>query len=447
MKNQKSKFLVIDHPEMINKKDKSSLTPVHDPITIPRKSFDNILSFKNNKKLLSINLPSSKNVVSICSPLVLKSNLSKRPSVTNCSHAILKNNNDEKKITKKVSINLNNRDRSQSSNHFRNLPVNNSPNIMKKLKPGSIINSKNSLFSPFHNPKKQSNIFNYKNIGQINEIINNNDTSISNNLSNPSAKSVKEYSYSEDCNKDYREYMEDFCKIIDKYRDDNSKGLFCLYDGHGGSHSVTYVKDRLPEVFTKILKDFNNNVEKALIFTFQKMDDELKLFSESQNAGTTACVVFFQREQDIAVGIKRVMYSANVGDTRALLITTKEAKRISYEHKCSDQLEADRIRKIGGIIFNGRIFGQLALSRALGDHAFKKYGVTPFPFINKHIITEKDRYVVMCSDGVWDVLTDKDIFEFSSNCDNSEELSKYIIAQAIENGSQDNVSCIVIKIN
>ena len=29
-----------------------------------------------------------------------------------------------------------------------------------------------------------------------------------------------------------------------------------------------------------------------------------------------------------------------------------------------------------GNVFNGRVFGQLALSRALGDHAMKKYGVT-----------------------------------------------------------------------
>lgn len=263
---------------------------------------------------------------------------------------------------------------------------------------------------------------------------------------NASAKSVREYAYKEERNPLYRPAMEDFCKIIDRFMGDPGRGLFTLYDGHGGAEPVKYVKDRMPEVFTKFLKD-TNNIEKAFIFSFQKVDDELKVLSDSENAGTTACIVYISRENDIIVGCKRSLFCANVGDTRCILISSNEVKRLSYDHKCIDEPEANRIRKVGGVVFNGRMFGQLALSRALGDHAMKKHGVIATPCVIKHTISDRDKWVVMCSDGVWDVLTDNDIFDLSLNCYNADELSDLIVRKAIDNGSRDNISCITIKLN
>ena len=53
-----------------------------------------------------------------------------------------------------------------------------------------------------------------------------------------------------------------------------------------------------------------------------------------------------------------------------------------------------------------RVGGSLAVSRAFGDHALKSAGVTAKPYINKHILRPFDKYLVIVSDGVWDVLTD-----------------------------------------
>jgi serine/threonine protein phosphatase PrpC len=268
-----------------------------------------------------------------------------------------------------------------------------------------------------------------------------------NGLYNPSAKCVKEYSYREEMNIEYRQTMEDVCRIVDKFMNDNNKGLFCLYDGHGGVEPAKYVRDRMPEMFSRFLFETNFNIEKSFIFSFQKMDDELKLLSQCDNVGTTACLVYFYRESDLLLGTKRYMICANVGDTRCVLVTTKEARRISHDHKASEESEATRIKKLGGVVFNGRVFGQLALSRALGDHEMKKFGVTCMPSIHKHTITDKDKYVVICSDGVWDVLTESDIYKLSLKSNNSDSLASLIVKQAIANGSRDNISCVAIKVN
>jgi serine/threonine protein phosphatase PrpC len=284
------------------------------------------------------------------------------------------------------------------------------------------------------------------------QIINTGNTSSPGNIStdcspkmfNPSGKSVKEFAYKENQNSEYRETMEDFCKITDKFMNDNSKGLFCLYDGHGGTELVKYVRDRMPILLSKNLENYSSP-EKALTQTFTKIDDEVKLLSENQNVGCTACVVYFLWESQETS--KRVFYCANVGDTRAVLLTATDVKRISYDHKCTDPEEVQRVRSLGGIVFNGRMFGQLALSRALGDHAMKKYGLCPRPAIHKHFINEKDKYIVVCSDGVWDVIEESEILKIAQNSENADQLSENIVNKAVKNGSRDNISCLVIKIN
>jgi len=100
---------------------------------------------------------------------------------------------------------------------------------------------------------------------------------------------------------------------------------------------------------------------------------------------------------------------------------------------------------MGDMFFNNRVFGQLVLSRAFGDHALKKYGVISQPFTLKSTINDGD-LIVMGSDGIWDVISNEDMTKFSKEYINSaEEFAKFIIKTAINNGSKDNLSCIVIK--
>ena len=45
---------------------------------------------------------------------------------------------------------------------------------------------------------------------------------------------------------------------------------------------------------------------------------------------------------------------------------------MSYDHKPDDEEERERIKKAGGEIFDGRVNGNLNLSRSLGDLEYKK---------------------------------------------------------------------------
>ena len=260
-------------------------------------------------------------------------------------------------------------------------------------------------------------------------------------------ESVKEIASKEEQNPRYRQSMEDFMKMIDKYNGDSNSGLFMLFDGHGGKDAAVYVKEKFADFFSKFLTQSNSTPEKALILTFQKIDLDLKNRNiANENVGTTASVVYLTKEADIICGTKRVIYAANVGDSRIILLQNSGPKKISYDHRCNDSNEINRIKQAGGIIFNCRVFGQLALTRAIGDHSFKKYGVIATPYTNKVYIDEKDRYLIIASDGVWDTLSDYEVYKLSLNNFTAVNLANSIVKTAITRGSKDNTSCIVVKL-
>jgi serine/threonine protein phosphatase PrpC len=238
--------------------------------------------------------------------------------------------------------------------------------------------------------------------------------------------------------------MEDMPKIVDNFTNDPTKHLFCLFDGHGSADVAKFSKERFPEILSSSLSFHKHNTEKALISAFLKVDEEIKNEVMSENAGSTAFVCFITFENS-----KKYLYVANVGDTRAVMVSKSGVKRLSYDHKCTDTTEEARVKSSGGIIFNGRVFGQLILSRALGDHSLKKCGVISTPFVSKHLITESDQYIIMASDGVWDVIKDEDLINIFSNNSSldTQQLASLIVSTSLELESKDNISCILIKLN
>ena len=97
---------------------------------------------------------------------------------------------------------------------------------------------------------------------------------------------------------------------------------------------------------------------------------------------------------------QRVLYTANVGDARAILCRNGKALRLSYDHKGSDENEGKRIASAGGLVLNNRVNGVLAVTRALGD-AYLKDLVTGHPYTTETVIQpDADEFVILACDGV-----------------------------------------------
>jgi len=122
---------------------------------------------------------------------------------------------------------------------------------------------------------------------------------------------------------------------------------------------------------------------------------------DSDHCGSTACVAVIRKEIN-----HTVLYVANSGDTRAVLSKNGQAERLSKDHKATDPQEVDRIKGVGGSIIDNRVAGGLAITRALGDHAYKSFGVTGSPYVVRHVLRPFDKFLIIASDGVWDTVSD-----------------------------------------
>ena len=252
---------------------------------------------------------------------------------------------------------------------------------------------------------------------------------------------VLNYAYKEDPNSKYRDYMEDKGRVIENLNGDENNLLFCIFDGHGGGEVSTYLQNNFADDMKNHFPFSQNDTSLFFSDLFKDIDKKLKELKYFE-VGSTAVIVYITKENN-----KKYLYCVNIGDSRCTLIKSNEWKRLSYDDRANDKNENDRIIKEGGIVIDGRVYGQLMLSRAFGDWELKCYGVSNEPHVTKVEIKEDDLFVVMASDGVWDVVPDSEVYKMSLLATNSKDLCKNIMNAAIENGSFDNISCFVIQLN
>ena len=111
---------------------------------------------------------------------------------------------------------------------------------------------------------------------------------------------------------------------------------------------------------------------------------------------------------------KRHLYTAHVGDARAVLCRGGLATRLTNQsdHKATCVEERARVHKYGGTIVHDRVNGMLAIARAFGDYQLKspflpKDVVSDEPDITVVELAEEDLFVVLACDGLWDVVNDQ----------------------------------------
>lgn len=105
---------------------------------------------------------------------------------------------------------------------------------------------------------------------------------------------------------------------------------------------------------------------------------------------------------------------ANAGDSRCILGEGGKAVAMSHDHKPQLKRERERIYKAGSTVnIEGRIDGNLNLSRAIGDIAHKKnprvalqdQAITSMPDIKTHPITNKTDFALLGCDGIFETKT------------------------------------------
>ncbi|KAL5431820.1 Protein phosphatase 2C 2 [Paraphaeosphaeria minitans] len=194
---------------------------------------------------------------------------------------------------------------------------------------------------------------------------------------------------------------------------DKRLSFFGVYDGHGGDKVAIYTGDHLHEIVAKQEAFKEGDLKKALQDGFLATDRAILSDPkyEEEVSGCTASVGIISKDK---------IYVANSGDSRSVLGIKGRAKPLSYDHKPQNEAEKARIQAAGGFVDFGRVNGNLALSRAIGDFEFKKSAelppeqqiVTAFPDVEIHDISEDDEFLVVACDGIWDCQSSQAVIEF-----------------------------------
>ncbi|KAG0655345.1 Protein phosphatase 2C 1 [Rhodotorula mucilaginosa] len=144
---------------------------------------------------------------------------------------------------------------------------------------------------------------------------------------------------------------------------------------------------------------------------------------------------------------RRTLYTANVGDARAVLSRKGKAVRLTYDHKGSDAKEAKRIGDAGGYVLNNRVNGVLAVTRSLGDSSMKEF-VVGSPYTTETRLGPYDDFLIVACDGLWDVCSDQEAVDLVADCaDDAQAASQKLLDHALNNFSTDNLSVLVVSLH
>ena len=222
--------------------------------------------------------------------------------------------------------------------------------------------------------------------------------------------------------------------------------IFGVLDGHGvNGHFVSqfvskFIINRIKnnpliknlDSAKDIYQKLKSNGYEIIATTFTDADVEVaKEKFDCLRSGTT-CVVVIQLDEHIIC--------ANAGDSRSIMIfddidndNLKNTKIYPLSYDCKPELpnESKRIFASGGSVeqfidennkgvgpFRVFIKGQenpgLAMSRSIGDKEAKTCGVIPNPQIIEYNISSKTKYMITCSDGIWEFISNEEAMEIGN---------------------------------
>lgn len=268
----------------------------------------------------------------------------------------------------------------------------------------------------------------------------------------------------EEMNPRKRHTMEDCHRIIPKLLEQQNSifSYFAVYDGHGGRQIVDFLEKSLENNVANELKQTDDaDIPERLARAYLITDLQSKKLNITTSGATSVSALMKTDFNEYGSILRRILYIANCGDSRAVLVHKDSdsnaslteahfiAKRLSFDHRSEDETEQKRIKDAGGFITRSRVLGILAVTRSFGDHGMKEF-VPADPFTSQTDISDIGDYpfLILACDGVWDVLSDQQaadlLLQRYKEVGPYSEAAELLVNTAIEKGSTDNVTAIVI---
>ena len=180
----------------------------------------------------------------------------------------------------------------------------------------------------------------------------------------------------------------------------------------------------IPELFNDT--PFTELLEKGIQNANQNILDYTAKYPESSGMGTTSvCAVVKGNE----------VHLANVGDSRAYVISDDEIRPVTKDHSY-----------VQALVDEGKITQAEAREHPKKNIITKAVGISPSVEADKSILTlGSDESLLLCCDGVIAHLTDEDIHKIINDSPDPQSACQKIVDTANERGGSDNISLIILS--
>jgi len=239
------------------------------------------------------------------------------------------------------------------------------------------------------------------------------------------------------------------CTLLGNYRENNEDSIevkqlpeltVCIVaDGMGGQAAGEIASKRAIDVVPRELKknltitvsedEVKSIVKKAVVQANEEIIQMGSLDRDLRNMGTTIVLALWRRGSELFI--------AGVGDSRAYLIRDGQIEQLTVDHSLAQAL-----------VENKTISAAEAREHRFRNVLWKYLGskeVGEGPEVKTLPLQAGDRFV-LCSDGMSGPVPDPQILSFVQEHPNPQECADGLGQLALDQGSRDNVSVIVIEV-
>lgn len=210
----------------------------------------------------------------------------------------------------------------------------------------------------------------------------------------------------------------------------NLPNLFVVADGMGGHNAGDFASKFTVDKLVNHIEASKESEPVTLIDSaIRKVNKELieKAFSDVTLSGMGTTLV-------VATILDRVLLVANVGDSR-LYIIDKNIRQITTDHSLVEEMiRLGELNKEEAKTYPDKNI----ITRAVGANL--EIDVDFFK-----VKLEKDSLILMCTDGLTNMIEDKEIERILLGKKTIEEKTKELVNRANKSGGKDNITVVIIE--
>ncbi len=221
----------------------------------------------------------------------------------------------------------------------------------------------------------------------------------------------------------------------DRILADEARGIFLVVDGLGGHAAGEMAAETAVRVISEETAFGDGDIEDAIRRAITEANNQIyELAQTNENWSGMACVLTLAaiREEQVTVG--------HVGDTRLYLVWNGTLRKVTPDHSPVGEQEDD-----------GQLTEQEAMQHVRRNEVFRDVGShlrqpdDPGFIEIRRVPLRSDAALLLCSDGLSDVLTSSQIAAVIERYDNDPEATaRELVHAANQAGGEDNISVVFI---